>query len=100
MKKELSNDVLDDIIVLTNDEGEDIEFNNEAIITDENRNYIFLTPVSKIDDVEEDEVLIFEYAEEDDKGEFYLVEDEELAEELFAKFLILIQEELEESEEN
>jgi len=92
MEKELNQEILDDIIILTNQDGQDVEFYNEAIITHEGLNYVVLKPVNEIEGIAEDEVLIFEFINENEEGQFYLVENEQLADEIFAKYLVLLDE--------
>ena len=92
MEKELNQEILDDIIILTNQDGQDVEFYNEAISTHEVLNYVVLKPVNEIEGIAEDEVLIFEFINENEEGQFYLVENEQLADEIFAKYLVLLDE--------
>ena len=68
-------------ITLEDNNGKSIEFEQIAIVDYEESYYAILKPVSKIDNVEEDEVLVFRIDEE--KDELAYVDDEALAEKVF-----------------
>lgn len=70
-----------DNITLEDNNGKFIEFEQIAIVDYEESYYAILKPVSKIDNVEEDEVLVFRIDEE--KDELAYVDDEALAEKVF-----------------
>ncbi len=70
-----------DNITLEDNNGKSIEFEQIAIVDYEESYYAILKPVSKIDNVEEDEVLVFRIDEE--KDELAYVDDEALAEKVF-----------------
>ncbi len=70
-----------DNVTLEDNNGKSIEFEQIAIVDYEESYYAILKPVSKIDNVEEDEVLVFRIDEE--KDELAYVDDEALAEKVF-----------------
>ena len=70
-----------DNITLEDNNGKSIEFEQIAIVDYEESYYAILKPVSKIDNVDEDEVLVFRIDEE--KDELAYVDDEALAEKVF-----------------
>lgn len=74
-----------DNVTLEDNNGKSIEFEQIAIVDYEESYYAILKPVSKIDNVEEDEVLVFRIDEE--KDELAYVDDEALAEKVFDIFM-------------
>ena len=74
-----------DNVTLEDNNGKSIEFEQIAIVDSEESYYAILKPVSKIDNVEEDEVLVFRIDEE--KDELAYVDDEALAEKVFDIFM-------------
>lgn len=69
----------DEIVTLTYDDGSQEDFYSLAELDYQGKWYIYLQPVEPEEDFDEDEVLIYELAQ-DEKGEeiFLPVEDEEL----------------------
>ena len=74
-----------DNVTLEDNNGKSIEFEQIAIVDYEESYYAILKPVSKLDNVEEDEVLVFRIDEE--KDELAYVDDEALAEKVFDIFM-------------
>ena len=71
------------IITLTNENGEEIEYQLIDSITDENAEYVVLLPV----DEEDCEVVILAVEADDDEMENYVVvDDEEILEGVYAIF--------------
>lgn len=60
-----------DNIILYNEDGEPVEFQQVALIPIEGQIFVILKPVTPLDGMGEDEVLVFELAENAD-GEEYL----------------------------
>jgi uncharacterized protein YrzB (UPF0473 family) len=58
----------DDIVTLLNDKGEEVDFYHVATIDYKKNWYVFLKPAEVVEDIAEDEVLIFRLGE-DEKGE-------------------------------
>ena len=83
----------DEIIVLQNDEGEEVEFRQIATFDYNNDWYIFLQPV-ELGDLEEDQVLVFRIdADEEGNDIFEPIEDETLLDALEQEYLKLVDEE-------
>ena len=76
-----------DIIRLVNDDGEEIDFYHVATMQHKDKWYVVLQPAEEMEDVDEDEAVIFGL-ETDENGEdvFVPVEDEGLLDELFEEF--------------
>ncbi len=78
------NDLEESIVTLTDDEGNDVEFEFLDLVSYEKKDYVVLLPLESDDD-EEDGVLILEVVK--GKEETYLdVEDEDILEKVFALF--------------
>ncbi len=79
----------DDIIVLHNETTDkDEEFFHLATLDVDERWFVVMKPVEKLDDIADDEVLIYEIVE-DENGEdtFAPIEDEDLLERVFSEFM-------------
>lgn len=79
----------DDIITLYNEETDkDEEFYHLATLDVDNRWFIVMKPVQKLDDIEEDEVLIYEIGENEEGNDVFLaIEDEDLLQRVFDEFM-------------
>ena len=78
----------DDIIILTGEDGTEREFYHIATIDYDEKWYIFLHPVEEMDDVAEDEALIFEIQEEEEGNDlFTLLEDDDLINKVYAEYV-------------
>ena len=77
------NEELDNIVVLTDDEGQDIEFEWLDTIEMNDSQYIVLLP---IEDEEAEEVVILKMEVEDENENFIPVEDEEELNEVYELF--------------
>ena len=79
----------DDIITLYNEETDkDEEFYHLATLDVDNRWFIVMKPVQKLDDIEEDEVLIYEIGENEGGNDVFLaIEDEDLLQRVFDEFM-------------
>lgn len=92
---------LNENIVLYNEDNEPFEFEKVAIITlddqtEDHMLYHVLKPVSQMGDISEDEVLIFGYEDNldsDDEGIYYIVEDEQIANDVMETFYRILEEE-------
>lgn len=84
----------DDNITLVNAEGEEIEFEQVAIIPENGELYAILYPVTKIDGIEEDEALAFKlvFGNEDAEDELVVVTDDEILEKIFNSYYKLLDE--------
>lgn len=65
-EKDYSLNEEEDIITLQNEKNEDVDFYHVATIDYKDNWYIFLEPVEEIEDIGEDEVLIFRLEEGED----------------------------------
>ncbi|HKL74110.1 MAG TPA: DUF1292 domain-containing protein [Clostridia bacterium] len=86
MNKELKDTQIqedDEIVTLTYDDGTKEDFYDIAELDYEDKWYIYLQPVNPSVEFDEDEVLIYQMAEDEDGQEVFLpVEDEKLIEKL------------------
>ncbi|MBQ9743905.1 MAG: DUF1292 domain-containing protein [Clostridia bacterium] len=87
----LTDDENYDNIILLDKNGNKTEFEQVAIIPMENYCYAILHPVSKIDGVMEDEVIVFRLDEE--SGTLILVTDENEAVPVFEEYERMVEEE-------
>lgn len=89
MADNLNNEeVLDDeIIVMVDEEGKEVEFTHIATLDYNDEWYIYVQPV-ELGDMDEDEMFIFKI-EEDENGNdlFTPVEDEDLLDKLYQEYL-------------
>lgn len=74
-----------DNIVLYNDKDEPVEFEQYAIIPIDGKTYVILSPVEKLEGMDEDEAFAFEiiFGEE---NSLMLVEDQTLIDEIFNRY--------------
>ena len=77
------DDELDDIVVLTDENGQDNEFKFLDVVELDGKEYVILLPVDKVDD---GEVVIFRIEGEGDNETFVGVETEEEASKVFEAF--------------
>lgn len=94
-------DEQEDIITLTSEEGEQIDFYHEATIEFEGQWYVFLHPVQEMAEIGEDEVVIFRLvkSEVDEEDSLEPIEDEELLDRVYDEYVKLIDSEDEEDAE-
>ncbi len=64
-------------VVIKDNDGKEVEFDQVAVVDYEGSYYAVLCPITKLEGVGEDEVLIFEIDEENDRLNY--VEDEKVA---------------------
>lgn len=83
-KKEEENE---DLVTLLDDEGNEVDFYHAATVDYKGNWYIFLQPAEEMEDIEEDEVVIFKL-EKDEKGEdlFTPIDDEKLLDEVYHEY--------------
>ena len=79
----------EDIVVLHNENTDkDEEFYHLATLDVEEKWYVVLKPVEKLEDIEDDEVLIYEIVEDEDGNDaFAPIEDENVLEKVFNEFM-------------
>lgn len=71
-------------VVLTNEKGEAVEFEQIAIIPIEDDDYAILKPVEPLEGMNEDEGLVFKLEQdENDEDMLVIVQDEEIIDQVF-----------------
>ena len=81
---------MDNIVVLTDEDGHDVQFEHIVTVTHKNKEYVCLIPIEGIDygEDEDENALIFFIPGKDGADDVYQgVEDEKLLNELYAKYL-------------
>jgi uncharacterized protein YrzB (UPF0473 family) len=89
----------EDIITLTDEEGKEVDFYVVADLDYKGKLYSIVQPVEELEELESDEVLIFEVDHDpknDEDAIFTLVEDEKLLQEIFDEYIKVSEEEEEE----
>lgn len=85
----------DDIVVLHNEETDkDEEFYILATLDVDERWFAVFQPVEPLEDIAEDEVLIYEMVEDNDNKEYRFapIEDDELLQKVFDEFMKMVEE--------
>lgn len=79
----------DDIIVLHNEATDkDEEFYHLATLDVDGKWYVVMKPVDKLEDIADDEVLIYEIVEDEEGNDtFAPIEDEDVLEKVFSEFM-------------
>lgn len=86
-----------DIITLSGPTGETLDFYIVAGIAHEDKYYLILQPTVKLEELEEDEAIVFEVIEEgegDENSRFDVVLDQEIIDAVFKKYNELLDEEM------
>lgn len=88
-----NEEIEEDLITLLDEDNNEINFLHTATVEYEGAMYVFLQPAEDMEDIEEDEVVVFK-VEKDEKGEdlFVPIEDEELLSKVYEEFTKLIEE--------
>lgn len=90
LNKEFSEDD-DDLVVLRNAQGEDIEFVDIAGIALSHGYYAIMQPVELMEDMQDDEALVFKVERtEDGEDKFSIVFDDEIINEVFDEYYKLL----------
>ena len=83
----------EEVIVLRSPDGEEVEFEEVASITINDKFYMILAPVEQVDGIDEDEALVFEVTEIDEENDnFELVTDDAIIDEVFKEYTRLLEE--------
>ena len=91
----MSNEECEDIITLTSENNEEIDFVNIAQIVYQSKIYAILQPVELLDGMDEDEAFVFEVkTDEEGQNSFTIVTDDEIIDEVFSRYNQLLEEEL------
>lgn len=79
----------DNIVELVDDEGKPVKFEHLMTLEFEGGNYVLLAPIDDVEGIGEDEVVILKIEDGDSEDEdvYVGVEDEELLERIFEKYL-------------
>lgn len=86
--KEVEYNEEDEIVTLTDEEGNDRDFFVLAELDYKDKWYIYLEPVEPTEDFQEGEIIIFELGENENGDEtFIAIEDEKILNEVFELFL-------------
>ena len=89
IKKDMTQEEEERIVTLVDEKGEEVNFYLSATIEYKGKQYAFLQPAEEMDDVEEDEVVIFEIKDDPSDPDSILldpVEDEELLDEVYHEY--------------
>lgn len=81
-----------DNIVLYNEENEAVEFEQIAVIPVGLQTFAILKPVTPIEDMHEDEALVFSVDEWEGESELTVVTDEEIVDLVFARYYDMLKE--------
>ena len=76
-------DELDNIVILTDEDGNDVEFEFPDVVEVDGNEYVILLPV---DEMEKGEVVIFRIEGEGEEESYFGLEDEAEAEKVFLAF--------------
>ncbi len=85
----MENEELDNIIVLNDEEGNEVQFEFLDLVELDNEEYVVLLPVSEEGEEDEGEVVILKLEDSDENSEeesYVGVEDEEILNKVFAIF--------------
>lgn len=80
-----------DNIILYDEDNNEIEFQQIAVIPFEDKTYVILHPVEKLEGLEDDEALVYYIDEEND--EVLIVDDENIILAVFDEYYKLLREE-------
>lgn len=84
----------DDIVELTTDDGKKLKFYFVGTIEYKGKNYSAFEPAEQIDGIEDDDLVIFELAGDDEEtADLLPIEDEKLLDEVFEEFCRVLEEE-------
>ena len=81
-----NNEELDNIIVLNDEDGKEVEFEFLDLIEYNSEEYVILLPVEETEDADEVVILKVEQTENEDEESYVGVEDEEELNAVFAIF--------------
>ncbi len=83
----------EDIVELTTDDGKKLKFYFVGTIEYKGKNYSAFEPAEQIDGIEDDDLVIFELAGDDEEtADLLPVEDEALLDEVFEEFCRVLEE--------
>ena len=83
----------DDIVELTTEDGKKLKFYFVGTIEYKGKNYSAFEPAEQIDGIEDDDLIIFELAGDDEEtADLLPVEDDKLLDEVFEEFCRVLEE--------
>ena len=86
MSDDINNEELDNIIILNDEEGNEVEFEFLDLIEFDGEEYVVLLPVEESDDAGEVVILKLEDTESEDEESYVSVDDEEVLNKVFEIF--------------
>ena len=86
MSEDINNEELDNIIILNDEEGNEVEFEFLDLIEFEGEEYVVLLPVEETEDAGEVVILKLEDIESEDEESYVSVDDEEILNKVFEIF--------------
>ena len=78
---------------LYNEENQEVEFEQIALVPIEDKTYAILKPVETMEGVADDEALVFVIDEIDDEDCLVIVDDDKIIDEVFEEYYKLLKEE-------
>ena len=85
----MENEELDNIVILNDEEGNEVQFEFLDLVELDNEEYVVLLPVTSEGEEDEGEVVILKLEDTDDDSEeesYVGVEDEEILNQVFSNF--------------
>ena len=86
MSEDINNEELDNIIILNDEEGNEVEFEFLDLIEFEGEEYVVLLPVEETEDAGEVVILKLEDTESEDEESYVSVDDETILNKVFEIF--------------
>lgn len=87
----------ENIVALTDEDGNEVEFEHIMTLEYNKKSYVLLVPITEMEDVEEDEMIILEITTDAEGNDVYAgIEDEKIMEAVFNKYLEIVESEEEE----
>lgn len=86
MSEDINNEELDNIIILNDEEGNEVEFEFLDLIEFEGEEYVVLLPVEESDEAGEVVILKLEDTESEDEESYVSVDDDEVLNQVFEIF--------------
>ena len=83
----------DENITLYNEENQEVEFEQIALVPIENKTYAILKPVAQMEGIADDEALVFVIDEIDDEDCLVIVEDDAVIDKVFEEYYKMLKEE-------
>lgn len=80
-------------IKLYNEDNQEVEFEQIALVPIDSKTYAILKPVSPMEGIAEDEALVFVIDEIDDEDCLVIVEEDEIVDKVFEEYYKMLKEE-------